>query len=322
MSESDNAARALGVMRETDGWAVVMKAVEVAARGLAARETGGWKKKPREVDNERETGGWRVAPPSGGPLTFWPDMLPGWKNQLPPPGAGGWSAHSFAEALWDHGMLANDTAIAIAAALDWPALKAEADTQLAAANPAAELAALEACAATHTPGDTAFEARMNEVWAQNDDVSHYVARLLACSPDMRPHTFRMVLVAIQLGAIVATRLKRQIKRARPLQVYPHLSPVLPTPRHPAFPGGHALEAYCMAAFVCEALGKVAGDLAKSLAAQIANNREWALLHFQSDTVASVALATRIMEQIQNLDPNNDAAKLFAAMKSESAKEYT
>ena len=100
--------------------------------------------------------------------------------------------------------------------------------------------------------------------------------------------------------------KRQCLRARPSRMCPALHPLFPRsdgdrhPGHPAYPSGHATFAYTWAyllraklAVKHAALGVALMDVAK----EVAENREWAGLHYASDTLAGHSLGKQIAEKI-------------------------
>ena len=74
-------------------------------------------------------------------------------------------------------------------------------------------------------------------------------------------------------------------RARPGQAYPYLDPSIPTPRHPSYPSGHAMQAFMISRMISDAVPAMAKPLT-ALAENIAVNRERARVHFPSDTAAS------------------------------------
>jgi acid phosphatase (class A) len=127
--------------------------------------------------------------------------------------------------------------------------------------------------------------RINEIQSQATDFTPYWANLLSCSAASRPATWTLVLVALQVGGLIAAHFKLKYKRARPAQVWPVIAPIIPTPGHPSYPQGHALQAYLIAACVTAAVPAM-GPACDVLARRIALNRELAGVHFPSDKEAS------------------------------------
>jgi hypothetical protein len=131
--------------------------------------------------------------------------------------------------------------------------------------------------------------------AQPLDVSsqNMFSRLLLLK-DAHPKTNLLMYEMIVFGKIVAVYFKNQFMRARPSQMEPRLRPMIDVPGHPAYPSGHALQMF----LVAKALTTVVRDLdiGKELfkiAAEIAENREWAGLHYPSDSAAGRELAETI-----------------------------
>ena len=109
-----------------------------------------------------------------------------------------------------------------------------------------------------------------------------------------PRTNVLMYEMIVFGKIVAAHFKNKYMRARPTQLEPRLRPLIDVPGHPAYPSGHALQMF----LVAKALTTVVRDhdIGKELfkiAAEIAGNREWAGLHYPSDTEAGRQLADQI-----------------------------
>lgn len=141
--------------------------------------------------------------------------------------------------------------------------------------------------------NTQRDIREEAIAAQAGDFTTYFADLLACSPASRPATWSLVLIGLQVGGLVVTRLKKQHMRARPAQVWPAISPDIPTPPHPAYPSGHALQAFLMADCVSLAAKGMKSAL-DHLAEQIAFNREVAGVHWPSDAEGSLRIRDTVM----------------------------
>lgn len=159
--------------------------------------------------------------------------------------------------------------------------------------------------------NTQRDIREEAVAAQAGDFTTYFGDLLACSPASRPATWSLVLIGLQVGGLVVTRLKKTHMRARPAQVWPAISPDIPTPPHPAFPSGHALQAYLIADCVSEAAKPMASAL-NWLADQIAFNREVAGVHWPSDAEGSRRIRGTVLEilkSVSDFDVVLNAAKL-------------
>jgi len=110
----------------------------------------------------------------------------------------------------------------------------------------------------------------------------------------------MIMISIQVGGLWAAHFKMKHMRARPGQVYPSLNPMIPTPRHPSYPSGHAIQAFLTKMTVGTAVPAMF-DALHNLAERIAVNRERARVHYPSDTQASrdcVEAVYRVLTRVE------------------------
>jgi hypothetical protein len=115
-----------------------------------------------------------------------------------------------------------------------------------------------------------------------------------------PATYMLMEAMIVLGKVVVVHFKNRFMRARPSQLEPRLRPMLDVPGHPAYPSGHATQMF----LVAKALATVVrshelGEELSKIAARIAENREWAGLHYESDTEAGKRLAFAIFPLVED-----------------------
>ena len=95
--------------------------------------------------------------------------------------------------------------------------------------------------------------------------------------------------------------KRKYLRARPFRMCPGIKPMFPKgnwnyPGHPSYPSGHAAMAYAWAYLFRLNLAERHRDLGAALLAaakEVAENREWAGVHYASDTRAGELLGLQI-----------------------------
>src|SRR5215469_6814249 len=114
------------------------------------------------------------------------------------------------------------------------------------------------------------------------------------------NTYLMIMISIQVGGLWAAHFKMKHMRARPGQVYPSLNPMMPTPRHPSYPSGHAIQAFLTKMTVGTAVPAMF-DALHNLAERIAVNRERARVHYPSDTQASrdcVEAVYRVLTRVE------------------------
>lgn len=112
------------------------------------------------------------------------------------------------------------------------------------------------------------------------------------------------MIPVEVARPVLLTLKAHHNAARPWEVDPHLHPVVDNPGHPAYPSGHTCQtllAVLMIKLVLPSrlLTGAAVKTIEDLAADTAVNREYAGLHYESDTLAGARLAHSLMPYIQN-----------------------
>lgn len=92
---------------------------------------------------------------------------------------------------------------------------------------------------------------------------------------------------------VGLHYKSIFRRPRPNQVEPMLRLLLPNPPHDAYPSNHSFQSFSIAYAFNTVLPEHPATNELSIAAlNVAQNREWAGLHYPSDTVAGRDLARR------------------------------
>lgn len=88
--------------------------------------------------------------------------------------------------------------------------------------------------------------------------------------------------------------KDRFNRARPNIIEPRLRPALPVPSHASYPSNHSFQSFAVANILQRMMPEHPGVTALyARARRVAENREWAGLHYPSDTDAGEELAERI-----------------------------
>lgn len=136
-----------------------------------------------------------------------------------------------------------------------------------------------------------------EILDQMSGIVEYFAQFLMLSPSQQ-NTLRVMEMADQAGFMAAMYFKAKYNRARPQQVSPALFPLIPTPGHPAWPSGHALESHMIALALMQVLPKNAHVALVALADRIGKNREFAGVHYKSDTAAGKEIAGKVFPFLQ------------------------
>jgi hypothetical protein len=88
--------------------------------------------------------------------------------------------------------------------------------------------------------------------------------------------------------------KDKFNRARPNIIEPRLRPYLPVPSHASYPSNHSFQSFAVANVLQRMMPEHPGVTALyTRARRVAENREWAGLHYASDTNAGEELAERV-----------------------------
>ena len=87
--------------------------------------------------------------------------------------------------------------------------------------------------------------------------------------------------------------KKKFDRVRPRILEPQIEPTIDPPGHPAYPSGHATQAYGFALYMSHLYPHKKEELMRS-AHRVATNRELAGVHYSSDTEAGHQLARQLL----------------------------
>ena len=95
------------------------------------------------------------------------------------------------------------------------------------------------------------------------------------------------------------REKLAFARARPEQLVPELTLVIKTPRHSAYPSGHAGQSYA-GALILSKLDPVNEQKYIQMAKDVAQRREIAGVHYPSDSAAGQKIAEQVIEKLMKV----------------------
>jgi acid phosphatase (class A) len=125
-------------------------------------------------------------------------------------------------------------------------------------------------------------------------------------------TNMLMQMLYQESGVVVLGQKLKFDRVRPEYVSPKIMKVIKVPDHPAYPSGHATQSH-LYAYVLSALNppKVKDYLA--LANEITENREYAGVHYRSDSYTGQQLAKFM---VQRLAHNEEFQRFFFAAADE------
>lgn len=107
-------------------------------------------------------------------------------------------------------------------------------------------------------------------------------------------TCALIVAILELTEEIGLNYKDRFNRPRPNIIEPRLRPALPVPSHASYPSNHSFQSFAVANVLQRMLPEHAGVTAVyERARRVAENREWAGLHYASDTDAGEELAARI-----------------------------
>lgn len=133
--------------------------------------------------------------------------------------------------------------------------------------------------------------RMPEILEEAAGPPAYYRRMLLLDDHRNVQTNALFARVIPWSRMFIMSFKHQWKRPRPMQIEPRLRPAVDCPHHASFPSGHSTQSHLVALLMGEITGRE--DVRSTLwaaADRIAENREYAGLHYHSDSVCGAALA--------------------------------
>ena len=144
-----------------------------------------------------------------------------------------------------------------------------------------------------------------EIHDQAGSFHHYYYNVLSIQSTTHPATCRLISLGMVIASVIGMHWKLEIMRPRPVQVWPGILPIIPTPPHPSYPSNHSTQAHLISTLLLDSLLSDRqcgiGKYLSNLAERIAVNRERAGVHFASDTWAGIALAEAISKELSGLD---------------------
>lgn len=138
---------------------------------------------------------------------------------------------------------------------------------------------------------------MSEALAQRNGIIGYFRALLQFNIQTHPYTYYLAATALRSGQFLCMYYKGVYSRPRPMRLDPSLLAPIDPPGHPAYPSGHATQAFliarCLEQVVPVVLGTGPADRQSPfwlLAERIAKLREVLGVHYPSDTKGGLRLA--------------------------------
>jgi len=156
--------------------------------------------------------------------------------------------------------------------------------------------------ALHEFEAAADNERISRIMAESADYVPLFENLCYFDGHSHPKTYQLVQTMVLVAFTLAMYFKEAYRRKRPSVVDPTLNPVIKVPTFWAFPSGHSTQVH----LIKKALTGSGLNLSTSLltggiqelADEVAINREFAGVHYYSDTLAGEVLADAIWEQFE------------------------
>ncbi|MEM5474119.1 phosphatase PAP2 family protein [Hoeflea sp. AS60] len=142
------------------------------------------------------------------------------------------------------------------------------------------------------------EARRHDIMEERFEVSPKFKRCLLFSAASHPRTCEIVTAMVITGRPIIFYFKDRFNRARPSQMFAEIEPMIDVPGHPAYPSGHSFQSHLIAHALSD-MAPLAREHMFAIAASVAENREWAGLHYRSDSQEGRNLAHRLFPEIRS-----------------------
>ncbi len=147
--------------------------------------------------------------------------------------------------------------------------------------------------------DPGLESRMDDILQEVYDFNPRFEKLCSFDQFSHPTTYQVMMIMTRIGWHIAIYFKEHFNRFRPSFLDPDIVPSIKIPTHPSYPSGHSTQAYLVALALCDIFEKRIRESEdfeiklKGLGKEIGENREWAGVHYKSDTTTGQLLAQEI-----------------------------
>ena len=116
-----------------------------------------------------------------------------------------------------------------------------------------------------------------------------------------PATVHLFQLILDLTSEIGLRYKSRFNVARPYDVQPLLRTHISTPTHASYPSNHSFQSFSIACVFSRAVPEHSGNPRLfERALRVAENREWAGLHYPADTDAGRELARLVLPTLEKV----------------------
>jgi len=150
--------------------------------------------------------------------------------------------------------------------------------------------------------------RLPDIYFEAEDYIPVIHETCGIDPQLQPATVRLIETTSLIAYCVAVHFKNAIKRPRPHQLNPYLQPSINVPAHYAFPSGHSTQVHAVCAVIKALVSGKSVDNMKEhlemLEKNISENREWAGVHYASDTYCGYVLGKHLASLMVDMQPED------------------
>jgi len=162
---------------------------------------------------------------------------------------------------------------------------------------------------------------MGEIIEEAADYTPRFMNSCGIEPLIHSQTVRLMSTLSMMAYSVVVCFKDKYKQPRPSQMERLIKPAIPVPAHYSYPSGHSTQANLIRMMLKDVFAetKFKHKVPQHLdydAEQIAENREWAGLHYRSDTKAGIILARQIYNHLGAKTPRS-----FTSLKDSAISEW-
>lgn len=140
--------------------------------------------------------------------------------------------------------------------------------------------------------DPEREVRRDEILAEIDDIYTPFLDEMTDVSGAPGSVLRLMNLMDMAGYVIGYYFKQQFNRPRPHIADARVDPMIPVPSHSAYPSAHSVQTHLLAHALSELYTEAAANVAEffDIAERISINREYAGVHYRSDTEAGKLIA--------------------------------